>query len=154
MSVRAAARLLSPALMALTLAFGSATAHAAGDMVSVAGSTVNMRDAPGQKSNVLWELGRHYPLQVTQRRGNWLKVKDFEGDEGWVARSLTGRQPHHVVKSKRLNVRSGPGTQYKLLGQAEYGDLLKTLEKRAKWVHVQRESGEKGWVSRNLVWGW
>lgn len=153
MSVRTAARFLSPALLALVLAC-SATAASAKDMVSVGGSTVNMRDAPGLKSTVLWELGRGYPLQVTQRRGGWLKVKDFEGDAGWVARSLTSKQPHHVVKSKVLNVRSGPGTQYKVLGKAYYGDLLKTLEKRANWVRVQRDSGEKGWVSRRLVWGW
>lgn len=153
MPVRTATRLLSPALLALALACSAAVASAR-DMVSVGGSTVNMRDAPGQKSNVLWELGRGYPLQVTERRGGWLKVKDFEGDVGWVARSLTARQPHHIVKSKAANLRSGPGTQYKVLGKANYGDLLKTLEKRADWVRVQRDSGEKGWVSRRLVWGW
>ena len=153
MPVATAVRRLSPALLALALACAAGAGHAR-EMVSIGGSTVNMRDAPGQKSHVLFELGRGFPLQVTQRKGGWLKVKDFEGDEGWVARSLTARQPHHVVKSKVLNLRSGPGTQYKVLGKAHYGDLLKTLEKRTNWVKVQRDSGEKGWVSKALVWGW
>jgi SH3-like domain-containing protein len=34
------------------------------------------------------------------------------------------------------------------------GELLKTLEKRRDWVRVERASGETGWVSRRLVWGW
>jgi len=122
-------------------------------MVSIQGSTVNMREAPSTRSAVLWELRRGYPLQVTQRKGNWLAVKDFEGDTGWVARSLTGRTPHHVIKSKVANVRSGPGTQHRIVGRAEYGELVRTREKKDGWVRVEREQGVSGWIARRLLWG-
>ena len=59
-------------------------------MVSVKGSTVNMRSGPGTHTVVLWALDQGYPLQVIQRKDGWLQVKDFEGDTGWVARSLMG----------------------------------------------------------------
>lgn len=139
---------LSAALLALCVASAQAQ-----DMVSVQGSTVNMREAPSTNSAVLWELRRGYPLQVTQRQGNWLAVKDFEGDTGWVARSLTGRTPHHVVKSKVANMRSGPGTQHGVVGRLEYGELLRTVEKRGEWVRVEREQGGSGWVASRLLWG-
>lgn len=123
------------------------------NMVSVKGSTLNMREGPGTQTPVLWELKRGYPLQITQRKGSWVRVRDFEGDTGWVARSLTGNTPHHVVKSKVANMRSGPGTQHRIVGKVEYGELLRTREKRADWVRVERSEGVSGWIARQLLWG-
>lgn len=153
MPVNTVARSLFRGLFALSLGVAAISAHAQ-NMVSISGSTVNMRDGPSLQSTVLWELRRGFPLQVTERRGDWLEVKDFEGDTGWVARSLTGDEPHHIVTSKILNVRSGPGLNNEVVVQAQYGELLKTLEKRGDWVRVERETGESGWVSERLVWGW
>lgn len=129
-------------------------AQPAQQMVSVSGTTLNMRSGPGTNAPVLWELKKGYPLQVTQRKGNWLQVRDFEGDSGWVARSLTGQAPHHVVKAKVANIRSGPGTQHSVVGKADYGDLLRTREKRADWVRVERAEGPGGWIAKTLLWGW
>lgn len=134
-----------------SLAGAAATAQ---DMVSVRGKTVNMRSGPGLKSQVLWELSKGYPLKVVRRQGRWLQVQDFENDRGWVARSLTGNTPHHVVKASKANIRRGPGTRHRVIGQAEYGELLRTREKRSDWVKVERQDGQTGWVARRLLWGW
>jgi SH3-like domain-containing protein len=123
-------------------------------MVSVRGETVNMRQGPSTGTEVLWELGRGYPLRVIARKGDWLHVRDFEGDQGWVSRPLTSRTPHHIVKSKVANVRSGPGTQYRIVGKVEYGTVLRTEQTTAQWVKVRREGGQRGWISRSLLWGW
>lgn len=129
-------------------------AATAQNMVSVRGKTVNMRSGPGLKSQVLWELSKGYPLKVVRRQGRWLQVQDFENDRGWVARSLTGNTPHHVVKASKANIRRGPGTRHRVIGQAEYGELLRTREKRSDWVKVERQDGQTGWVARRLLWGW
>lgn len=129
------------------------TAASAQTMVSVKGSTLNMREGPGTHTAVLWELKQGYPLQITQRKGSWVRVRDFEGDTGWVARSLTGNTPHHVVKSRVANLRSGPGTQHRIVGRLEYGELLRTREKRAGWVRVERSEGVSGWIAKRLLWG-
>ena len=128
------------------------SAHAQ-SMVSVKGSTLNMREGPGTHTAVLWELKRGYPLQITERKGSWVRVRDFEGDTGWVARSLTGSTPHHIVKSKVANLRAGPGTQHRIVGRLEYGELLRTREKRADWVRVERSEGVSGWIAKRLLWG-
>ena len=137
----------------LVLAFAHLQAQAA-DMVSIKGATVNMRSGPGTNTDVLWELERGYPLQVLQRRGSWLQVKDFENDRGWVARALTGRTPHHIVKAKVANIRSGPGTGFRIVGKAERYDLMRTRSAKPGWVHVERGDGLKGWIAKRLLWGW
>lgn len=140
------AALTTPTILAQT----SSNTH----MVSVKGSVLNMRSGPGTHNEILWELKKGYPLQVQKRQGRWLKVRDFEGDSGWVARSLTGSTPHHIVKSKVANVRSSPSTKGRIVGKAEYGELVRTQEKRAGWVRVERSDGPDGWISKKLLWGW
>ena len=124
------------------------------EMVSIKGSIVNMRSGPGTGSQILWELEQGYPLQVLKRKGDWLQVRDFENDKGWVARQLTGRTPHHIVKARIVNIRSGPSTRFKVVGKSERYDLLRTRGSKAGWVRVQRDDGVKGWVSKKLLWGW
>ncbi len=140
-------------LIAFSLCLATLSSAMAQKMVSVKGSTVNMRAQPTTNAEVLWELKRGYPLQVLKQRGRWLKVRDFENDSGWVARSLTGRTPHHVVRSQVANVRSGPSLRSRIVAKASYGESLRTLARRDKWVRVQRENGQTGWIARSLLWG-
>jgi len=124
------------------------------EMVSIKGSIVNMRSGPSIKSDVQWELMKGYPLQVLKRRGRWLQVRDFEGDRGWVARSMTSKTPYHIVKSNIANIRQGPSTRHQITGKVERFDVLRTREKKAGWVRVERQDGLKGWISKKLLWGW
>ncbi len=123
-------------------------------MVSVDRSVVNLRSGASTQHTILFELGKGYPLEVILRKGSWLQVRDFENDKGWIYRPMVGRKAHLVVKATIANVRSAPSTNSRILGKVEYGELLRTLEHRSKWVRVQREGGAQGWVARGLLWGW
>jgi SH3-like domain-containing protein len=144
----------------LLLFFAGETSKAAGiKMVSVAGEKLNMRKGPSTRYSVKWELGKGFPLRVIGSQGSWLKVSDFENDVGWVYKNLVNRSPHLIVKvnkksKQRANIRSGPGTKYKIVGKAEYGVVFKTLKRGDGWVKVQHEDGMTGWVKRSLLWGW
>ncbi|MEJ2033706.1 MAG: SH3 domain-containing protein [Deltaproteobacteria bacterium] len=140
--------LVAAALVLLTVSAAS------GRMVSVNRGIVNMRSGPGTGYSVLWELGRGFPLKVIGSKGAWVKVIDFENDSGWIYRRLLGRAPHLVVKKRRINIRSGPGTRYRVIGKANYGVVFRTLKKRGGWVKVKHENGLTGWIKRNLLWGW
>ncbi|MFO7606631.1 MAG: SH3 domain-containing protein [Desulfurivibrionaceae bacterium] len=130
-----------------------ATAEAI-SLVSVDGENVNMRSGPGSNYSVLWELGRGFPLKVLDRKGGWVKVEDFEGDSGWIYGKLVAKNPHLIVKKRRVNVRSGPGRQFRLVGKANYGVVFKTVKTSNGWVQVKHENGLTGWVKRDLLWGW
>lgn len=124
------------------------------EMVSINGNVVNMRSGPGTGSQILWELERGYPLEVLERKGDWLQVRDFENDKGWVARALTSRTRYHIVKARVANIRSGPSTRYRVVGKSERYDLMRTRGSKSGWVKVQSADGVTGWVSKKLLWGW
>jgi len=144
----------------LFLILGPFCSNAAGfTMVSVTGEKVNLRQSPSTHSPVLWELGKGFPLKIIGRKGKWLKVSDFESDVGWIYEDLVARKPHLIVKigknkKTRINVRSGPGTNYEVIGKAEYGVVFETLVRKNGWVKVRHEDGLIGWVKRSLLWGW
>ncbi|MBE0475382.1 SH3 domain-containing protein, partial [Rhodoferax sp.] len=123
----------SRALLALTLVASTAALQAR-EMVSVAKAEINMRAGAGTQHEALWTLTLGYPLEVTGRQGEWLKVRDFENDTGWVYRPLVAKTPHMVVKSRVANVRHAPNTRSRILGKADHGEVLRTLEHRNDWV--------------------
>jgi len=141
------------------LLIGLYSSPAWAEMVSINGDDVNMRSGPGTKYKVLWELGDGFPLMVLKRTGKWIRVRDFEGTIGWVHRDVVNKSAYMIIKvhknsKKRINVRSGPGTKYRIVAKAYYGAVFKTLKQKNGWVNVQHKKGVTGWVKRSLLWGW
>jgi len=144
---------LTLAIAASLFTLAAPSAHAV-EMVTVDRDVINMRAGPGTGHQATWRLNRGYPLIVTARKNGWLAVRDFENDTGWVLGRLTAKKPHFIVKKQDVNIRSGPGTRYKVVGKAKYGEVLRTLERRSGWAKVRNADGLTGWVSRKLLWGW
>ena len=127
-------------------------AHAA--MVSINRAKAAMRSGPGVKYKTKWELGVGYPLKVVSRKGNWLKVTDFEEDGGWVNAKQVGKTPYMIVEDKKAIIRNGPGETQRVVGNANRGVVLRTIKHKKGWVQVKHESGLTGWVERDTLWGW
>ncbi|MDA2918220.1 response regulator [Desulfobacterota bacterium AH_259_B03_O07] len=50
------------------------------------------------------------------------------------------------------NIRSGPSTNYNIVGLAKSGDLLESVnEERGNWMKVRKLDGTEGWISKKLV---
>ena len=46
----------------------------------------------------------------------------------------------------RLNLRTGPGTQFRIVGVLKTGDDVRILERREKWTRVRLADGKDGWI--------
>lgn len=129
------------------------------EMLSVKGDKINIRSGPGIKYPAKWEYGSGFPVQVIQKKGSWIKIKDFENDKGWIHRSLLVDTPKMIVKANRnidknINIRLKPSTNADIVGRAYYGVVFSTLEKKPGWVKVEHDSGLTGWISKSLLWGY
>ena len=143
------------AALLLTGAVAAApTLAQAQEFLSIKGNTVNIRAKPTTKSEIAWELINGYPVQVIAKQDDWLKVKDFEGTLGWVHKPLTSADPHFLIKSNTVNLRSGPGTNHSVVTKLNKYDIVKTLEKKGEWAKVKTAEGLEGWLSVKLGWGW
>jgi curli biogenesis system outer membrane secretion channel CsgG len=50
-----------------------------------------------------------------------------------------------------VNVREGPGTKYKVIGNVKKGTSLKILELKGDWLHVRLEDGTEAWVFKSAT---
>ena len=137
-------------LLVLVLSVGTASAK----RLSVASNKVNVRSGPGTSHEILWSVGKYYPVDIIKTSGSWCRVRDFEGDTGWIHRSLLKKISAVIVKGTIVNVREGPGTDSRVLFQAEKGVSFKLLKKKKAWFEVQHADGEVGWIHKSLVWGY
>lgn len=47
-----------------------------------------------------------------------------------------------------VNLRDGPGMNYKVLGSVKKGTSLRVLEDKGHWLRVRLENGKEVWISR------
>lgn len=125
----------------------------AGEMVSVVVPKVTLRSGPGAQHEGTWSVVQGYPLQVTGRKGAWLKVKDFENDSSWVNRSAVGKAPYVIVKVRGARLRDKPSANGRAVGMVQYGQVLPLEEKRKGWVQVRSSGHSSAWLQSGLVWG-
>jgi len=46
----------------------------------------------------------------------------------------------------RLNLRTGPGTQFRIVGATKTGDGATVLERTDEWTKIRLEDGKEGWI--------
>jgi len=64
---------------------------------------------------------------------------------GMIAAPLASAETGWVDDQVRLNLRTGPGNQYRILASIETGDSVEILSRGDGWVEVSAE-GKSGWV--------
>ena len=134
--------------------FALLTTQAMAAQLAVKVDRANIRSGPGTDHEILWSVGKYYPLDVIKKSGNWYKTRDFENDVGWIFHTLTKKIPTIIVKVPLVNIRKGPGTSFRVFFQAEKGVSFKLLDEKAKWFKVKHTDGEIGWIHKSMVWGY
>jgi len=99
------------------------------------------------------ELFEGYPLKVTDKKGDWLKITDFENDNGWIFSALVVSGNTVIVNGKKsVNMRSKPNTKASIVASVDRGVVLTKVSAQGKWVKVKHSQGTVGWIYRPLLW--
>jgi uncharacterized protein YraI len=141
-----------------------------GPIGTVTTGVLNVRFGPGAFATSLGHIGQGDQVFVLGRNedGSWLQIRWLYGT-GWVSSrflSVTGtpptvstddgqgggipqtsEAPYAVVRAAYLNVRTGPGPNYAVLGQVLLGDRLAIVGRTddRSWYQVETQFGT-GWV--------
>ena len=124
----------------------------AGERLCVTSKIANVRSGPGTNYDTLWKVETFYPIIVVEKKGNWYRFKDFEGDVGWLHKSLLGKTRSVITVKNNCNVRSGPGPKNAVVFTVEKGVPFKVLKKKGNWLQVEHGDGDRGWIYKTLVW--
>ena len=125
---------------------------ASAERLAVSAPVANIRSGPGTSHNILWKVEKYFPLRIIEKSGEWYHFEDFEGDKGWVHQSLVSKISTVITKNDACNIRSGPGTDNKIIFTVEKGIPFKVLERKGNWIHIEHADGDKGWIHKSLIW--
>lgn len=134
---------------------------------------LNVRSGPGQEYASIAVAYNGHVVQLLGRNtfSTWLKVRLFDGQEGWVnAKYITTSYPignlpimwddavipgapTAIVVTGNLNVRTGPGASYASVTSIPYGTTLTLVGRNTDgtWVKVRMSNGTEGWVNASYL---
>jgi SH3-like domain-containing protein len=121
--------------------------------VSLAADKVNFRTGPGVRHPVAWVFERKgLPVLVTAEFDYWRKVRDQDGAEGWVHKSLlSGRRSALIVGQERA-LRREPRAEAPVVLRAEAGVVGRLLACADAWCKLEIAE-TTGWLPRQHIFG-
>ena len=118
---------------------------------------MNVRKGPSTDHRVKWVYtSKGYPVEIIAESDNWRRVRDAQGDEGWVFHSLLSGSRTAIVSPW------GEATQIPLLSEPHAGSpVIASLSSGVKgiidncngeWCMIA-VTGYSGWVEQERLWG-
>jgi len=139
------------AALAMTLAAASSQAY---DFKTVGAAPVILYDAPSTKGGKLFVVPRGAPLEVVLAYGDWLKVRDVNGELAWTEAKGLSAKRNVIVRTANLKIRATPEDSATAVFTADKGVLLELSESVAGgWIKVRHRDGLVGFVKQTEVWG-
>ena len=128
--------------------------------VSLKARRVNLRIGPSRDYAVEWLYTRSgIPMEIIQEYDHWRRVRDPDGTEGWIHKSLlTGDRTAIIAPWKRgearvyVLLRARPQKGADLVAKLEPGVVVRIDECNGKWCRGEVQ-GTKGWVAQDEIWG-
>jgi SH3-like domain-containing protein len=148
-------------LLYIICCFSAYYAHAANKVnlpiprfVSVKSSEVNVRAGPNYRYPIKWVfVKKGEPVEVIAEFEQWRKIRDKQGDEGWVHETmLSGRRYVIIIGDKSSVVYQKADLNSKPIFQVEPDVRADLLECSKEWCRIQA-SQNKGWIERKNLWG-
>lgn len=125
--------------------------------VSLKSGKVNMRRGPGTSYPVDWVFERRrMPLEIIAESDRWRKVRDRDGDTGWIWHSmLDGRRSGIIAGEtgappRAIYAEHDRGSA--VVALAEPGVITEIKNCHGSWCEVEA-NGYKGYLPRQELWG-
>jgi len=133
---------------------GSATGLKIPRFVSLKSNEVNLRIGPSVNYPIeLKYIQKNLPIEIIDEYNLWRKIKDIDGNKGWIHKSLLKGDRYAIIfseKKQKAFVFSNPIG--KKIGEIGEKNIVKINSCLKKWCSVYAE-GNKGWVNKKDLWG-
>jgi SH3-like domain-containing protein len=125
--------------------------------VSLKAEKVNVRRGPSSDHPVAWVFQRKgLPVEIVAEFENWRRVRDSEGEEGWILQSmLAGKRTAVVAPWRDLQMTklySAPNNASPVWAQLAAGVMGEVANCDGKWCEISA-GGYEGYVQQDTLWG-
>jgi len=146
-----------PALSATPALVGIETGLPLPRFVSLKAGKVNVRVGPSRSHPVLWVYQRKgMPVEVIAEFEHWRRIRDADGDIGWIFHSLLDGKRTAVVKAmgddETMSFHATPDVAAEVLAAAEPGVVVRVESCQIRWCLVGAD-GYAGWSLKEYLWG-
>ena len=145
--------LIACALASGTFAAEKGTGLPVPRFVSIKSGEVNLRTGPGAQYPIRWVYKRaHLPLEVIEEFDQWRRVRDKDGEGGWVNKTMVSGKRTAIIREKAQNLHEDPDAKSDVAFKAEPGVIGSLLKCEPDWCKLQVED-HKGWIPKSAIWG-
>lgn len=122
--------------------------------VSIKATEANTRTGPSVRYPVMWVYQKKgLPVEIVAEFEQWRKIRDKDGDEGWIHESLlSGNRSVFLTGGKDHIIYRLPETSALPLMRAQSGVMASLVTCKEEWCRIFL-NGEKGWIERKYLWG-
>lgn len=121
--------------------------------VTLGSDEVNLRTGPGTRYPKSWVFRRAgLPVLITAEHEYWRKVRDVDGAEGWVHRSLLSGRRGGLIVGGIATLRTAPAADAPPLLRAEPGVIGRLDACQVAWCEMEI-AGRQGWLPRDAIFG-
>jgi len=125
--------------------------------VSLKSERVNVRRGPSSEHAIAWVFNRKgLPLEIIAEFEHWRRVRDSDGEEGWVYQSLlAGRRTAIVapwIHGKTVPMLHDPETRASVVALLGAGVIGEVESCSGAWCRLDVE-GHQGWIDQTMLWG-
>ncbi len=130
---------------------------------SIKSSEVNVRKGPNTRYPIEWVYKKKgEPVEVIAQFEHWYRIKDFNGDEGWVKSAMLTKKRTGVINVSASKDQSSPKLYAKLYDKPdESSRVIANIEhsKRIEIVQCNKQfcqikiANLSGWLEKSQVWG-
>ncbi len=147
-----------PVAHAQTTATGASVFAASGlpipRFVSLRSDKVFVRTGPALRYPIKWVFKKEgLPVEVIQEFDTWRKIRDIDGEEGWIHQSLlSGKRAVLVQAPEAVALARNPEAGADKVALLEPSVVAQLIRCEGTLCEVSA-GGYKGWAPRNLLWG-
>lgn len=126
---------------------------------TIKGNNVNVRGKAGYKGEVFTKLQNGDAITVIEQvilekpkagePSQWAKIALPTSAHVWVHGSYI--DDGKTVKPKKLNVRTGPGENYSVVGTIEHGTAVKEVSSKSNWMEIEAPASAFAFVAASYV---
>ena len=125
--------------------------------VSLKAEKVNVRRGPSSEHPVAWVFQRKgLPVEIVAEFENWRRIRDSEGEEGWILQSMLAGKRTAVVapwRGQQLTLlHSAPNKASSVYAQLAAGAMGEVSNCSGKWCEISA-GGYDGFVEQDMLWG-